>query len=78
MSQLFLAEGSTDVMSKFHTRETESYNRIGLNVFNIGFDGNVMILATYFNKKIFYRWIVIIRTVYFSKPHREVGTESTG
>ncbi len=38
-------------MSLLASKETENYNK--LNRFNISFDGNVAILATYFNKKTF-------------------------
>ena len=53
MSQLLAEEEVIDVMSYSYNRDGENYNRIGLNAFNIGFDGNVAILATYFNKKTF-------------------------
>lgn len=53
MSQLLAEEEVIDVMAYSYKRDGESSNRIGLNAFNIGFDGNVAILATYFNKKTF-------------------------
>ena len=39
MSQLLAEEEVIDVMSYSYKRDGESYNRIGLNAFNIGFDG---------------------------------------
>ncbi|WP_304990066.1 diacylglycerol/lipid kinase family protein [Mogibacterium neglectum] len=53
MSQLLAEEEVVDVMSFSYRRDGEDYNRIGLNAFNIGFDGNVAILASYLNKKTF-------------------------
>lgn len=53
MSQLLAEEEVVDVMSFSYKRDGEDYNRIGLNAFNIGFDGNVAILASYLNKKTF-------------------------
>ena len=51
MSQLLAEEEAIDVMSYSYKADGVDCRRIGLNSFNIGFDGNVAILATYFNKK---------------------------
>ena len=53
MSQLLAEEEAIDVMSYSYKADGVDCRRIGLNSFNIGFDGNVAILATYFNKKTF-------------------------